>query len=332
MFRAEDIESLKSKMHDYQDKINKITYENSEIKPETIQNIYKSILEFIKKKDRVIYGGWAQNALIIDKNPDDAFYTQHNMGDVEFYSPEPVRDLMEICEFLHEKSFKYVQGREAQHEGTYKLFVEFINVSDITYMHKTLSNNLPVKIIDGIKYIHPIVIAIDFYRMFTNPMTALRLWEKTIGRSIVLFKNYSLTKDIKFPNFKSKLNQKTLNEILLFTRKNLIHDSKLIVIGFLAYNYFVKKVNMDDNIINEPYYEVISINYKSDRDNIYHKLKKQFGNKIKYDEHYPFFQFTGKKSIYKYEGETVLILYDYNEICTENIFWIIFLSTNVHVN
>jgi len=317
MFRSQDIEYFNKKIDHYKNDMSKIVFSKFEPTPDKRKNIYIAILNFIKKNNRIVYGGWAHNTLIKDINPDDQFYSEYSASDVEFYSPDPIGDLMNLCEELHQLGFEYINGKNAQHEETYKLFVEFVNFSDISYMPQNICDNLPVIVINGIKYVHPTIIAIDFYRIFNNPINAFRLWEKIIGRSTILFKYYPITKSkINKPNFTSKLaNSK---EILDYIRKKILHESELINIGFLAYNYFVKKADMSEYIIEEPYYEIISVNYQDDRNKIYETLKSKYGNKIKYDEYYPFYQYFGKKTVFMYDNQPILIMYSNFDICTVN--------------
>ena len=45
---------------------------------------------------------------------------------------------MKICNKLHEKGFKYVEGKEAIHKETYKVFANLENVCDISYVPKNI--------------------------------------------------------------------------------------------------------------------------------------------------------------------------------------------------
>ena len=110
-----------------------------------IQHINKIILTFIKSQKRKIYGGYGLNLLILDSNPKDAIYQAEDMPDIDFYSPEPLQDLIELCNILHELGFKKVSGREAMHKETYSLRVNGHLYCDITYM--------PANIYHKIKYL-----------------------------------------------------------------------------------------------------------------------------------------------------------------------------------
>ena len=88
------------------------------------------LLEFIKNKKRIIYGGYAMNRLIISKDKSDDFYGNCRY-DIEFYSPEPIKDSIDIAMFFHNKKYNNISVGEGLHPATYKLFVEFENICDI---------------------------------------------------------------------------------------------------------------------------------------------------------------------------------------------------------
>ena len=71
-----------------------------------IDDIYKIILKFLKKKKKIIYGGYAQNSLILHKNKKDGFYKDTDLADIEFYSYEPVKDLIDLTDLIHELTIK----------------------------------------------------------------------------------------------------------------------------------------------------------------------------------------------------------------------------------
>ena len=132
----------------------------------------KYIENFIIRKNRIIYGGWAWHNLIKFKNNNDGIYDKDRSGfpDIEFYSYDPANDLIEICNNLYKK-YKFVEG-QAEHDETYKLFINFINYCDISYVPKRIMSKLPFIKINNIKYIHQKFITIDIFRMYTDPLTS----------------------------------------------------------------------------------------------------------------------------------------------------------------
>ena len=104
------------------------------------KKVNKIIVDYIIKNNRIVYGGFGWNELIKDKNPDDAIYHKDliEYPDIEFYSFEPIKDMIKLCDLLHESNFSYVLGEEANHHETYSLFVNNQNYADISYMPKIL--------------------------------------------------------------------------------------------------------------------------------------------------------------------------------------------------
>jgi len=245
------------------------------------------------------------------KNEDDGFYKEIDTPDIEFYSYEPIVDLIELCDYLKSKNFKYVQGQQGVHDGTYKIFVNFINYCDISYMPKNICDNL--KYIENnkkLRFVHPNFMLIDTYRVFTDPMTSYWRLEKTFKRYLRLYKYYPVinnNNDIKF-------NTITPDEILNLIRKKIIHNSDFIVVGSYAYNYYVKKIDKK-LIIKINFYEIITSNLKEKANIIYQQLKKLFGDKLTVKEYYPFFEFFDYRVEFLYNNQVILRVYNNNSRC-----------------
>jgi hypothetical protein len=275
MYRVEDIDDIRKNIKSIQDKA-MLTYKtNYEPTLTESKTVYNYILEFIKSRKRIIYGGWAQNELIKNKNKEEAFYKEIEIADIEFYSYEPVKDAIDLADFLKSKNLKYISVQGGIHEGTYKIFVNFINYCDISYLAKNICDNCLKIELNGLLYAHPAFLYIDIFRVFTDPLTSYWRLDKSFDRYLKLNRYYPL-KESTNNFFRIK---KTDDEIINKVRKNIIHNSKLIVIGKYAYNYYVQKVN--EKKIDIDYYELISTNFEIDTKYIYNKLQKLFPkNKI----------------------------------------------------
>jgi len=257
--------------------------------------------------------------LIKIKNPDDVFYTEidgafynlPDIADIEFYSPNPIGDLIALTEELYSQGFKHIDGKEGLHGETYKVFVNFDNYCDISYMPQNVFNNLPVVEIDGIKCAEPHFMLVDAYRVLTDPMTSYWRIDKSIKRFQKILKYYPI--DDK--NYETPIQIKKFDnaDVLKYVKK-FIKKSKLIVVGIYAYNYFAKKVS-DKLIIDVPYYELISTELENDGKYIYKHLTHKFGNKITTKEYYPFCEFLDRRIEYYYNGNLILKLYGNNYRC-----------------
>lgn len=311
MHREEDIDIIQKNIDNIIQEADMIYKMNIEPTIDESKEVFKEILSFIKNKKKIIYGGYAQNSLILLKNKNDGFYNEFTMADIEFYSYEPLKDLIELCDYLHSKKFKYVQGSEGLHEGTYKIYVNFVNYCDIAYLPKNIYDNCPFIISNNIKFIDPIFMLIDIYRVFTDPMTSYWRLEKSFKRYIKLYKYYPIEK-YKINNnilFKPTNSEENLSKI----RKHIIHKSNYIVIGTYAYNYYIKKSDMPILKIN--YYEIITENLKIEAIKIYKKLMKLFNNKITVNEYSQFYEFFDYRVEFLYEDNVILKVYNNNSRC-----------------
>jgi len=320
MYRIEDIEKINqnlSKIKDDAAKEYKTFYEPTLIE---MSKVYNAIKNYIKKNNKIVYGGFAQNLLIIKKNPADAFYTDidgayfnwPDIADIEFYSTTPLVDIINLTEELYAQGFKYIEGKEGMHPETYKIFVNFINYCDISYIPTHINNNMPIIIVDGIKCTNPHFMMVDAYRVLTDPMTSYWRLDKSITRFQTILKYYPIDES----NVDKNIILQSTNEIVIkFIRKIIIQKSKLIAVGLHAFNYYAKKVSDKDVIKNIPYYEIISTNYEHDAKFIYNHLNKEFGNKISVKEFTPFFSFLDKHIEFFYNNMLILKLYGNNQRC-----------------
>jgi len=316
LHRKEDIEVIKENL----DKIIKDAEHKQvtilEPNMEEYRSIIKVILQFIKDHNRIIYGGWSLNELIKNKDKSKAVYDEYDKADLEFYSPEPMKDLIDLADILYKNKFKYVTAKQAQHEETYTIFVNFENYCDISYVPRNVYNNMPNIQLDGYRYIHPDFKFIDELRVYNNPLTAYRVLDKTFKRSILLkslypFKNINELKKIE-PSVDKKM-----EDILEFVRKEIIATRETFIsIGFYAYYYYLSQANEKEPInLNIPFYDVISIDIKKDSVEIINLLKEKYHDKITVEEYWPFFQFLDHSVVIKYDDKPILNIYGNNDIC-----------------
>ena len=316
MLRSQDISIVKSSLEDLSKKSDDIRLKKYEPTLSQLDKIYQDVYQFAKDNKMVIYGGWAQNYLIKKKNPSDVFYNEEAfLNDIEFYSPTPIECGMKLAKYLYKKGYPYIQLAEGVHEETYKLFVNFHNFCDISYIPKNVYDNMPKYSIDGFIFTHPHFMTIDAFRVYADPMFSFWRLEKTFSRFNVLLKHYPLF-DKKLVKTNLNLNQIDEN-VFKFLKQEFIHNKDLIVIHHYAYNYFIKKTPRNkDLVVNIPYLSVISVNYKKDIKNITKTLEKKYPGKIKLKEFYPFFQFLGRKTEFYLDNKLIFVVYAHNDRCT----------------
>ncbi len=320
-------EQFKEHYSDIMTKIKKKQLTEVEPTIDEITQVYDIITEFIKEKKRKIYGGYALNKLLIAKNKEFALYDELDTPDVDFYSPDPINDLVEICDRLHKAGLKEVVGQEAQHKETYSIFVNHKGpYCDISYMPNNIYSKVRFIQLDGFNVVHPWFMMIDYFRMFTDPMNSYWRLEKHFARYLKLQKTYPLpriNKPLQIPAYKDKGFSKAMNLLFDF----MAQRETTLFTGFYAYNYYLylsgyHKYDKSYSYIFMPYLEVYSSDYVNDGMDLIEYIKtlpEEIKSCLSYKEHYPFFQLYGYNvEVYYNDGNDeipIMYLYSNNKRC-----------------
>jgi hypothetical protein len=314
----------------YSDIMNKIKKKQlTEIEPtiDEITQVYDIITEYIKEKKRKIYGGYALNKLLIAKNKNLALYDELDTPDVDFYSPEPINDLVEICNRLGKAGLKEVVGQEAMHKETYSIFVNHKGpYCDISYMPNNIYSKVRFIPLEGFNVVHPWFMMIDYFRMFTDPMVSYWRLEKHFARYLKLQKTYPLPlihKPLQIASYKDKGVSNAMNLLFDFVAAK----ETTLFTGFYAYNYYLyasgyHKHDKNYSFVFMPYLEVYSSDYVNDGMDLIayiDKLPQEIKSCLTYKECYPFFQFYGYNVVIYYNDGNdeipILYLYANNKKC-----------------
>lgn len=305
----------------------KIGYKLLDPTNEEYDKVRSIILNFIKEEQRIIYGGSAYHKICEeynkDKNDSKSIYEEWTRYDVEFYSPNPIRDLTMICNRINDANIKYVIGRQAQHDETFTVFANFLQYCDMSYMPKKVYDNIEFLTIDGIRYIHPEMILIDIFRMYNDPLTSFWRLSKVFKRMKLLLERYPF--DFKESNVvkieSNKENQKIIDYILPIVIDKF---EKILFTGELAYLIYTnpeKDVNSSDSlsqieIITDDFETVgkfiKSLTYKwADSENKLESYDQLF--KIKFYSR--FFQYWDKRAIIFYKDKPLFTIVGSNGRC-----------------
>ena len=329
LYNEKDVELVNEKIDSITDIIDHKKLEIFEPTKKELMDANAIVMQFIKDKKRKVYGGYAQNKAIINKDPKDAFYKEDDIPDIDVYSPEPIKDLIDLCNILKQKGFKRVQGKEAEHKETYKVFANDANVCDLSYVPKNIYYKIPFIEIEGIQYTHPSFVYIDFYRMLTDPYFSSFRWKKIFPRLYKLQKHYPINKATKGLNEGydiPKTKQQEVKNINDFILNEIKGKGDYIVVGQYAYNYFLKQSGILDNkdlsrkykLIDIPFMQIISTNYIPDASKIIIKLKEKF-SKITFTEFYPFWMFTGYNVVVYYDETPIIHITSHNRRCVPTL-------------
>lgn len=319
LYRIKDIEAITDKLDDIVDKASQVKFNTIEPNRDQCDDIRNTVRNFIKLKKRIIYGGTAYHELVKFKSDTDRIYPDNltTCKDIEFYSPSPVDDLIELCNIL-KKKYKYVQGREALHHETYTIFINFTAYCDITYMPGHIFYNMSRLTIDDISYPDPNFIIIDILRQYNDPLLSYwRLKDKTFFRANMLLKHYPFDFD------KSKITKINHDQnILIHIFENIRNITSLIHLGSIANNFYlnpsIKNITFDEPLV------CISDNLSIDAKLCYNAILKYMSSNnildksdetIRIEEYHPFFQFWDRRVLFYYENKLILTLLGHNKIC-----------------
>lgn len=149
--------------------------------------IRKMLLDFVKDKGNVVYGGYAINAYLLDNikiYSDDTIFTPDLLDldsvfpDIDVFSMRPKTDLFEFARLLKNSGFKYIEVKPGMHEGTWKLYVSFINICDFTKPEQ----GVPYNLIRGVKYASTDYLKAQLYKILSDPSGDVSIWQKTALR------------------------------------------------------------------------------------------------------------------------------------------------------
>jgi hypothetical protein len=173
------------------DETEKIKQTNISQNPD-IQKMIHIVEEFIREKKCVCYGGTAINNIL----PKDVqFYNRDiEIPDYDFFSKNALSDCKELANRYYRAGFVDVEAKSGVHVGTYKVFVNFIPMADITEMHPELFDAISEEVIimDGIQYAPPNYLRMSMFLELSRPKGDVSRWEKVLKRLTLLNKYYPL--------------------------------------------------------------------------------------------------------------------------------------------
>jgi hypothetical protein len=176
---------------------------------EDVKKIIGILEEFLKLKRVICYGGTAINNIL---PKDDQFYDKDlEVPDYDFYSNRALNDAIELANTYYDAGYTEVEAKAGVHHGTYKVYVNFLPIADITQMHSMIFDelfNASIKIA-GIYYASPDFLRMGMFLELSRPNGDVSRWEKVHKRLNLLNKHYPLKANMKCNNieFQRKMNR-----------------------------------------------------------------------------------------------------------------------------
>ena len=233
------------------------------VNSEDVQKIIDIVEEFIIKKKNICYGGTAINNILPEE---DRFYNKEvEIPDYDFFSENALSDAKELADIYYKKGFLDVEAKSGQHHGTYKVFVNYMAVADITFIPKEIFSVLKKDSISvgGILYAPPNFLRMSMYLELSRPAGDISRWEKVLKRLTLLNKNYPITdlncNDI---NFQREMEHRENEDKIYETVKNTLVNQGVVFFGGFAnalYSQYMPK-NLRVKLENIADFDVLSNN------------------------------------------------------------------------
>lgn len=182
-----ELEVLRAAVDKAEEKAGKKLTHSDEVK-----EIISIVETFLREKRLICYGGTAINNILPAQ---DQFYNKDvEIPDYDFFSHNALDDAKRLADIYANKGYTDVEAKSGVHHGTYKVFVNFIPVADITSIPKELFKAIQrdaIKV-DGILYAPPDYLRMAMFLELSRPRGDVSRWEKVLKRLTLLNKHYKM--------------------------------------------------------------------------------------------------------------------------------------------
>jgi len=204
-----------------------------------IQQIITIVEDFLKKKSLICYGGTAINNIL---PIDDQFYNKEiEVPDYDFFSMNALNDAKELADIYYKSGFTDVEAKSGQHAGTYKVFVNFMPVADITFLPKGVYNAIKKDAlrVGGILYAPPNYLRMSMYLELSRPAGDTSRWEKVLKRLTLLNKHFPVTDvNCNSVEFQREMENKTEEDHIYDNVRNTLINQGVVFFGGYAISLY----------------------------------------------------------------------------------------------
>ena len=229
-----------------------------------VKKMISIVEDFLQKTKCICYGGTAINNIL----PEEAqFYDRTlDIPDYDFFSQDPVNHAKELANIFNENGYSDVEAKAGVHYGTYKVFVNFIPMADITLLHPELYSSIQKEaiIINGIYYTPANFLRMSMFLELSRPEGDVSRWEKVLKRLTLLNRYYPLKVDKCFQvDFQRSMDysQDKANQLYCTIKDTFIQQRVVFFGGYatsLYSRYMPKKLQRIVKSI--PDFDVLSVN------------------------------------------------------------------------
>jgi hypothetical protein len=234
------------------------------VNSDDIRKIIKVVEDFIQRKNLICYGGTAINNILPSE---DQFYNKDvEIPDYDFFSTDALNDAIELADVYYKLGFTDVEAKSGQHHGTFKVYVNYIPIADITLLPKGIFNAIKKDAIrvGGILYTPPNYLRMSMYLELSRPVGDTSRWEKVLKRLTILNKHYPITDlNCNEVSFQRRMQDTTQEDVVYNNVRTTFINQGVVFFGGYAISlysqympksvrYKLEKIADFDVLSNEP--------------------------------------------------------------------------------
>jgi hypothetical protein len=282
---------------------------------EEIKKILNIVEQFLRKNKLVCYGGTAINEIL----PKEAqFYNRDiEIPDYDFYSTDAMNDAKNLADIYYKAGYTEVEAKSGVHYGTYKVFVNFIPIADITQIHKNIFKTIYKEAItvSGIKFAPPNFLRMNMYLELSRPAGDVSRWEKVLKRLNLLNKYYPLkTHNDKCEKIDFQVkpdDNKDNNEKLYIITRDALIDQGVIFFGGYATSLYSKYMKDEERhkVRKIPDFDVLAEDIDKCADILKERLIEEGYKNITLIEHEEIHEIIPKSLELKVGNKTIAFIY-----------------------
>ena len=249
-----------------------------------VKDMISMVEDFLRKTQCICYGGTAINNIL----PEEAqFYNRDaEIPDYDFFSETPLAHAKELADRFHAKGYSDVEAKAGVHYGTYKVFVNFIPMADITALHKDLYRSIKKDaiVMDGILYTPPNYLRMSMFLELSRPNGDVSRWEKILKRLTLLNKYYPLkAHECHKVDFQRKLDSANDSERLHIIIRDSFIKQGVVFFGGYATSLYSRYMSKDQRraVLSIPDFDVLHEDPEKCANQVIHQLNEDGFKKTK---------------------------------------------------
>ncbi len=207
-----------------------------------IRDMIKIVEQFISDNKLICYGGTAINNIL---PKEDQFYDlTKEVPDYDFFSKSALEDAKSLADIFYKQGYTNIEAKSGVHYGTYKVFVNFIPIADITQLPETVFDSIADEAIvaNKLMYCPPNYLRMAMFLELSRPKGDTSRWEKVLTRLNLLNKHYPLLPEgcAELSFQRNSVPNSEKSEDIYFIARDVLMEERVVFFGGYAASVYSK--------------------------------------------------------------------------------------------